>query len=362
MQTHEKYGEMNTQLDQPSNTDRHWAPFEFSGDTFEYFRIWIVNVFLTLVTLGIYSAWAKVRTKRYFYGNTSVEGSSFEYLAQPGAILKGRLLVAGVVIIGGLIAYTAVSFELWFFLGFLLAWPWLTVTSFRFNARNSTYRNIRFGFRGTTGQALATYFKGYLIVLVTLGIGYYYFAWIRHRFRINNSRFGTSAFSFQLTKPEGYFVAYLGASFFTGVFGGFVTLILNDILTILPTMSPDSIIFAVFQSLSGVVFGLFYYAYIKVMLTNILFNNSRLAITGHSFSSTLEVLPLFVIYLTNLMAIVLTVGFLIPWAMIRTARYRADNLKLYLSGDLTEFIGSQEKEISAIGEEAGDFLDLDLGL
>ena len=331
--------------------------FEFTGNSTEYFRIWIVNVFLTLVTLGIYSAWAKVRTKRYFYGNTSVDGSPFEYLAQPGAILRGRLVVAGAVLIGMLIAYAVVGYELWLILGFLLAWPWLTVTAFRFNARNSAYRNIRFGFQGTTAQALFTYFKGYLLVLVTLGIGYYYFTWMRHRFRVDNSRFGTSAFSFQLVKPEGYFGAYFAAGFFGSLVSTVVTVVS---LPLMATMRPDSIIFAVLQSLPGIVLGLFYYAYLKVRFTNILFNNSRLA--GHGFSSTLQVLPLFAIYLTNLLAIVLSVGFLIPWAMVRTARYRANNLKLRQSGDLTAFIASQEEEISALGEEAGDFLDLDLGL
>ena len=36
---------------------------QFNGKGFEYFKIWIVNIFLTIVTLGIYSAWAKVRNK-----------------------------------------------------------------------------------------------------------------------------------------------------------------------------------------------------------------------------------------------------------------------------------------------------------
>jgi uncharacterized membrane protein YjgN (DUF898 family) len=37
---------------------------EFTGCAGEYFRIWIVNVCLSVLTLGIYSAWAKVRRKR----------------------------------------------------------------------------------------------------------------------------------------------------------------------------------------------------------------------------------------------------------------------------------------------------------
>ena len=70
---------------------------------------------LTIVTLGIYSAWAKVRRQRYFYGNTSLAGASFDYHARPVQILIGRIVVLAMLvvynltlqfqpIVGGLIA------------------------------------------------------------------------------------------------------------------------------------------------------------------------------------------------------------------------------------------------------------------
>src|SRR6267378_4160908 len=65
---------------------------EFSASAGEYFRIWIVNLALSIVTLGIYSAWAKVRKKRYFYGNTLLNGDPFEYLGKPIPILIGRII------------------------------------------------------------------------------------------------------------------------------------------------------------------------------------------------------------------------------------------------------------------------------
>src|SRR5690606_23104155 len=49
------------------------AQVKFHGNTSEYFSIWIVNLMLTIVTLGIYSAWATVRNNRYFYGNTEID-------------------------------------------------------------------------------------------------------------------------------------------------------------------------------------------------------------------------------------------------------------------------------------------------
>ena len=79
---------------------------EFRADG-RCFRIWIVNLALTVVTLGIYSAWAKVRKLRYFYANTSLAGSSFGYHADPLRILKGRAIAA--VLVGAYVAAGYVS-------------------------------------------------------------------------------------------------------------------------------------------------------------------------------------------------------------------------------------------------------------
>jgi uncharacterized membrane protein YjgN (DUF898 family) len=73
----------------------HDLPIEFHATGGEYFRIWIVNLLLSIITLGIYSAWAKVRRLRYFYGSTMLDGASFEYHGRPIAILKGRIIVVG---------------------------------------------------------------------------------------------------------------------------------------------------------------------------------------------------------------------------------------------------------------------------
>ena len=58
---------------------------EFTASGAEYFRIWVVNLLFTLLTAGIYSAWAKVRKKRYFYGSTKFDGATFDYFASPRA-------------------------------------------------------------------------------------------------------------------------------------------------------------------------------------------------------------------------------------------------------------------------------------
>ena len=79
----------------PADSVRNTMRFE--GSASEYFKIWIVNTALTIVTLGIFSAWAKVRSKRYFYGNTYIGTESFSRLSSrsplriPAGALPSRL-------------------------------------------------------------------------------------------------------------------------------------------------------------------------------------------------------------------------------------------------------------------------------
>lgn len=144
------------------------VPFEFRGSVSEYFGIWIVNILLIILTLGIYSAWAKVRTNRYFYGNTLLEDAPFAYLALPLTILKGWAIavVALVVysVITNFIPWTAIIF----FILFLLALPWVVVRAMAFRARNSAHRNIRFTFNASYGEAAKVFIGLTLLLPLTL--------------------------------------------------------------------------------------------------------------------------------------------------------------------------------------------------
>ena len=66
-------------------------PVRFTASGSEYFRIWISNLLLTLLTLGLYHPWAKVRKLRYFYGNTWVGDHAFDFHGDPKRMLRGTL-------------------------------------------------------------------------------------------------------------------------------------------------------------------------------------------------------------------------------------------------------------------------------
>src|SRR5436309_9625224 len=109
-------------------------PVQFTADAGEYFRIWIVNLALTIATLGIYSAWAKVRRRRYFYGHTRIDGEGFEYRGRPIAILKGRLIAVAAVALFYGTAHFAPSLIWLLAILTVCAAPWLIVRSMAFNA------------------------------------------------------------------------------------------------------------------------------------------------------------------------------------------------------------------------------------
>jgi uncharacterized membrane protein YjgN (DUF898 family) len=152
---------------------------------------------LTIVTLGIYSAWAKVRTTGYFYSHTRLDNTSFEYLGDPVAILKGRLIAFGVLIL-----YIVVTTQLYpvteplFVLVLVVAMPWLVVQALRFRARNSAYRNIRFDFEDSYREAIAVFIGLPLLAVVTLGLAYPYFVFRKNEFVVRNSGYGATHFRF----------------------------------------------------------------------------------------------------------------------------------------------------------------------
>ena len=103
------------------------ATLTFGGRAGEYFGIWIVNILLSILTLGIYSAWAKVRNRRYFYGHTELVGHAFDYLASPIAILKGRLIAFFILVLYIGVDYLVPGLGLLFILAIWLAYRFTAV-------------------------------------------------------------------------------------------------------------------------------------------------------------------------------------------------------------------------------------------
>ena len=349
--------------------------FSFTGTAVEYFGIWIVNILLTILTLGIYSAWAKVRTNRYFYGHTNVAGSNFDYLASPITILKGYLIAVAIFIAYVAISYLAPVFELIFFTLLLLALPLIVVRAMAFRLRNTAYRNIRFQFDRQYGQAVRTYIGIGLLIVVTLGLIFPYYIYRLNKFLISNASYGKSRFSLQCG-TGGFYKIYLiaigvllGVSIIVAVVMGpalvDMKLVMEQARQSGAEPDPAAMDAAMtgFTTLIPVLMLLLYFGifvYVRTAVANLVWNNITLE-DGHSFKSSLTLGRMIWIIFSNFLAIAFSFGLMIPWSRVRMVRYRMDNLVLIPNGDLDEFIAVKTEEASALGEEMGDVFDMDIG-
>ena len=320
-------------------------PFVFSGEGTAFFRIWIVNVLLSIVTLGIYSAWAKVRTLRYFYGNTSLDGGSFEYLATPKQILKGRLVAFGLFVIYAFLDTLSPVLGVVAMLLLMLALPWIVVRSLAFRNHHSAWRGVRFGFDGRMGDAFRVFLLWPLAGFLTLGILMPLAMQRQQRFLIGNTRYGSSRFGLEAGVRAFYhlYLMMLGI----GLAGG--------ALSVLAGMVFPPLSIAVSALLWFVLFTWF-----KTRFTNLVLGNA--GIEGHRFVSRYELRSYMMLMLGNTLGMVLTLGLFYPWAKVRNARYAVAHTDFIAEGDLDGFVAAQRDGTSSTGGEVADLFDVDLGM
>ena len=336
-------------------------PLKFYGTAREYFGIWVVNTLLKILTLGIYSPWAKVRKRRFFYANSKVGGAPFDYLADPRVLLKGWVLGAGLFIIYSLGSSFSPLFGNVAGLLFLLVLPWLVVRSRLFNTRNTSFRNLRFNFKPAYREAYAAYAWLPLLVPLTMGLIVPYMYWRQKKFLVENARFGQTPFSFGATvgdfyvtslKAFGLMLLVIAASF--GAFGFF-----GGLSVMAAGPSPQAGAFLPFLPFLVALPGyLLIYVYFQTRIFNLTFNAMQLG--SHRFVSHLRVRDIFWIFLSNAVAIVASCGLLTPWAAVRLARYRVGHLALNLQGTLDGFLAASTPDVGAAGEEIGDIFDIDI--
>lgn len=337
--------------------------FIFGGTGSEYFRIWIVNLLLTIVTLGIYSAWAKVRKLRYFYGSTQVAGSSFEYHGDPIAILKGRLIAAAAILVYNMVSEYSVVANLIMLVPLALVFPWLIWKSLQFKLYNSSYRGVRFGFRGSAGQA----YWNYLGLPLLAGLSLYTLVPFVHqrikRFQHTESRFGTTHFSFDATAGSFYktyliaFLVMLGIGVTFGFLGGLVS---GLGLFSGAALGEANVMAYLFMALALYLAMLFFVPLFMTLIQNLIWNHTRLQ--GHQFTCDMTWGRTAFIMVTNLFGIIFTLGLFTPFAQIRMMKYRMESMTLVPAGSLNEFVADTKAKTSASSEGMADLLDFDLSL
>lgn len=338
---------------------------QFSGKGGEFFRIWIVNLFLTIITLGIYTPWAKVRTRQYFYNHTTVDAEPFEYLADPMILLRGYLLIGGAFLIYSFSQIVPILSGL-IMLGFYGVFPILVFKSLRFYAHNSSFKNIRFQFLGSISEAYTTYLALPIAIPFTGGLIFPYWMYYKKRYFFENFAFGGTRNTFT-AKAKPFYWIYFKASLML-----FVPLCLVGIIAavVIPQFAGNT---DFGEDMQAVLIGVFVIVYIGIILGSTFVQQYVYAKTMNycwqesdlgavKFESTLLPSKLMIIQAVNILAIIFSMGLLYPWAKVRRTKYVLENLTLHVTGGLDDFTAANAHQEAALGEAAMDFFDFEIGL
>lgn len=348
-------------------------PFVFTGTTREYFGIWIVNILLTIVTFGIYSAWAKVRRLRYFYGNTHLAGSSFDYHARPVQILIGRIIVLVVLMVYNVVLNVVPPAGLVLVPLFVLALPWFVMRGLRFNARVTSFRNVRFDFHGGYWGAFRAYVLGGAVTWLTLGILAPVASRWMWRYMLANTTYGGRPITSDpaLRKLYGQWLLPAVILLATIVVLGLSALALGSALYALyedvsaGTNDADAVVVAILQVLMTSFLPFIVILAIVTLIYRAGTRNVALNATvvdgRHRFRSAIHRGRFTWITVTNLVATVLSLGLARPWAAIRMATFLAAATALEVSGSLDDYLGDVQDTGSAVGAEYMDVEGFDFG-
>ena len=352
----------------------HTLPFAFSATTGGYARLWLSNLVLSILTLGVYSAWAKVRNLKYLYGHTQVAGGRFGYHASPIAILKGRALMVGLFVLWQLSAEFSPLLQGLLGTGALLLTPWLAVQAMRFRLANTSWSGMRLHFDGRTGGAYRTFLKSWLTLLLSLGLLWPLATLQKQRYLLPHSRLGQASLTIAPCVRKLYlagfgslFAAVLYGVGFTAL-GGVIWFAGNTIN--LPAWvnahfghGSMRVIDGFFGGMLGILWLLATLAYARMALQRVLLNHTSLMVENVAYHLRM-VLPnrtLLALHFSNTLALAFSLGLAWPWVRIRTLRTTFNQLTLQGGPDLARLYAQGQSQYDARGDELADMLALDLG-
>lgn len=306
--------------------------FGFHGDGGSLFKLFIVNFFLTLITFGIYYPWAKAAFLQYFYRQTEFSGNRFQFHGTGKEMFIGMIKSVGIFLIIGAVsaaiaklAEAPVAAVIFFYLCIIALLPFAIVGSLRYRLSRSSWRGIHFGYRGTVKDMATVYIKGILLSIVTLGI---YSAWLIvsvEKEVKSNIRMGNLEFDYDGKGGE-----------------LFVKFIVGYLLTLL-------------------TLGIYSFWWLAD-LHNYSNNNTFMYQEGKTakLNSTVTGGGLFKLGIVNFFILVFTLGFGLPWTIVRNSQYYCENLSVEGDIDLASIQQTEFAYTDATGEELADGFDLNV--
>ncbi len=374
-------------------------PIRFTATGGEYFGIWIVNLLLIVLTLGIYLPWAKVRRLKYFYNNTEVAGHALDFHGQGSRMLRGTLIVGAFFILYSIASNFSPWAALVAGLAFLALWPVLFRAGMRFRLSQTSWRGLRFRFTGDTPHAYFSVLPPLALILVPVvlgglfagapdapanmaeppaavlgGIGLSfllfflalpYFLWRIKRYQHNHYAYGplTSELRAGAGVFYGIFLKMIGAALLL-VLGVVLLAVLFGVL--LPQkgwagLGIVAVLLAPLLFFGFLLMNLVAKSYVVVRLQNLVW--TRTGNAHFRFKSDLRLAPYIGLQFKNYLLIALSVGFYWPFAVVATRRAQLEAVSLFTRIDLDTLVNRATRaEADATGDAAAEVFDLDVGI
>lgn len=373
-------------------------PIRFTGSGSEYFRIWIVNLLLILVTFTLYWPFARARRIAYFQNNTLVGDDPLGFHANPWKMFRGYLVVAGFGLAYGITSEVAPLVGGAIFLAFALLWPALWRASLQFRLRNSSWRGVRLGFEGDMKGAYLAFAPLLLPLLgfVALGVvgpglapdegaspeerkrlGLMFggltalvmlllavvMPWCLAR--IKQYQHGGYRFAGERTELRASTSRFYGLSFRTGGVMLLVLLIVGAVaglgIALAGRSAAGILAFTGAVALGYLLIPVLVVPYYTATLQNLVWANTRSR--NARFRSELGFGTLARVTLVNWLLIAVTLGLYWPFAQVRLARVRLEAMALQVKGSVNDWLANaQQRDVGPLGDAAGDFFGIDMGL
>lgn len=287
-------------------------PFEFNGTGLGYCKVWLVNLLVCLLSAGVLYPWARVRTLRYFYENTRLDGEAFSYTSNPQKIF---LVQFAFVIYAAALCYAFFN-SLWLgLLGvviLLVAFPYYWVLRNQFQLNHAFYCDTHFQKIMNLREAYEVLLVLPLVALITFGVAVPYVVYRIQKYRAESISIGGYEFSF--SAPLKPYLALLPS------------LLIAECLTALSYYYREYLP-TIFWLLLLIGVWLLVFIRWRVALVNLQlgFISSKLG----NFVSTWDITSYNALVTKNILLCVVTLGLYWPWAKINNAKYKAQHLAFF---------------------------------
>lgn len=192
------------------NESPQYFNLDFDGEGSEYFGIWIVNIILSLLTLGLYYPWAKVANRKFMWNSTSMKNDRFIFNGTGKQIFRGYVIAYLAIIIFTFSQTYFRVFGLVMYLLMLLITPYVIYGAWRYRISRTSWRGIYFSFNGDMKEFFALFVPHFLLSIITFGI---YGPWFRvkiEKYLFSHTYFGQYQFDFEGNGNKLFKINFIG--------------------------------------------------------------------------------------------------------------------------------------------------------